>query len=113
MMPFLGLLSAFTITLICYSNGILLGYLLDRIKLPLVELIQKDYLERQLRAEIRDLISKLILEILERGGNPNLVDVTQQCPEHLRGLKAWKIWTDESYTLLKNIMVEDSQNQAP
>jgi len=103
----LTLPSGFAAALFCYLMGCTLGYLLRGTIPPFSRLNRKDFSERQLRGEVRDLISKIILDALERDEVPALSRVIQQCPEHLRSGKSWDIWTGESPKMLKSMLPED------
>jgi len=108
MSPSLTLSSGFAAALFCYLTGCALGYLLRGRTPPFSRLNREDFSERQLRVEVRDLISKIILDALERDEVPALSRVLQQCPDHLRSGKSWDIWTGESPKMLKSMLPEDS-----
>jgi len=107
MSPSLTLPGGFTAALFCYLMGCGLGYWLSGTTMTFSRLNREDFSDKQLRVEVRDLISKIILDALERDEVPALSRVIQQCPDHLRSGKSWKIWTGESLKMLKSMLPED------
>ncbi len=107
MLPSLTLPSGFAAALFCYFMGCALGHCLSGTTLPFSRLNREDFSDKQLRGEVRDLISKIILDALERDEVPALARVIQQCPEHLRSGKSWDIWAGESPKMLKSMLPED------
>lgn len=95
-----GFAAAFT----CYAIGVMLGCALSGTKADLRS--PQNSLERQLRSEVRELISKIILNALERDQVPSLPGIIRQCPQHLSSNRAWKIWTEESSKVLQSMLTE-------
>jgi hypothetical protein len=102
-------ISLFVGIVVCYSAGLMLGWLFSRILEPIPRLSAKteNDLEKQLRTEVRDNLSRIILEVLESGEEPTLLYIAQSCPAHLRTGKAWLLWQQESHQMLKAISAED------
>lgn len=63
--------------------------------------------EKRLRTEVRDDISRIILEILESGEEPTLLYIAELCPKHFRTGSAWTLWQRESHQMLKQILAKD------
>jgi len=107
MSPSLTLTGGFVTALFCYAIGCILGYLLSDPATSFSRFSREDFSERQLRVEVRDLISKIILDALERDEAPALSKVIQQCPEHFRSGKSWDIWIGETPKILMSMLPED------
>lgn len=99
-------ISLFVGIFICYSVGLILAWLSSRI-LELVLRRAVDDSEKRLRTEMRDDISRIILEVLESGKEPTLPNVAELCPTHFRTGNAWVLWQRESHQMLKDILAED------
>lgn len=93
-------------TSLWYAQGLLLGFWLSRrIAPPLARPGQG--LERQLRVEMRDAISKIALTRLEAGEELTLYQMIEHCPSSLSGGKLREMWLGESYQMLSWILGED------
>lgn len=101
----LALPSVFTLAFFCYLTGFVLGCFIDNLRKPPFGLSGSS--EKQLRVEVRDLISRIILDTLEQDEVPTLGSITGQCPVDLSNSRAWEIWTVESYRMLKVVLPED------
>lgn len=111
MLSFAASISLFAGIFVCYSVGIMLGWLLNRTldlspKISIVSLENNS--EKRLRTEVRDDISRIILEVLENGEEPTLLYLAELCPTHFRTGNAWVLWQRESYQMLKNILGENA-----
>lgn len=106
MPSFTASISLFVGISVCYSVGLTLGWLLGGVK-PVPRLSAENDLEKRLRTEVRDDISRIILEVLESGKEPTLLSIIQSCPPHFRTGKAWVLWQQETYQMLKDILAED------
>jgi len=106
-MPFeLALPGALITTSLCYAQGLLLGcWFSQRIALPPNR--SGEGLERQLRVEIRDTISKIALARLEAGEELTLCQMIEHCPSSLSGGQFQEMWLGESYQVLNRILGED------
>lgn len=91
----------------CYSAGIVLGWLLSNIQSSdfgsFRANIESDSAKR-LRIEVRDNVSRIILEALEQGDVPTQHDMMKSCPAHLRTGKAKILWQRESQLMLNRIL---------
>lgn len=103
-------ISLFVGMVVCYSVGLTLGWLSNKSlgsATRLSAVSPENESEKQLRTEVRDNISKIILEVLERGEEPTLSYIAQSYPAHLRTGKVWVLWQRESHQMLKAILLED------
>lgn len=103
-------ISLFVGIVVCYSVGLMLGWLFSkslRSATRLSAVSPENESEKQLRTEVRDDISRIILEVLESGEEPTLPFIVQSCPAHLRTGEAWVLWQRESHQMLKAILPED------
>lgn len=102
-------ISLFVGMVVSYAAGLILGWLFSKILvlIPRLSVEAENDLEKQLRTEVRDNISRIILEVLESGEKPTLLYIAQSCPAHLRTGKAWLLWQQESHQMLKAISAED------
>lgn len=86
-----------TVTISCYLATCILAGVLSQVRnqppLP------ANIAERQLRTEIRDLISLILLDIVEHGEHPSASRVIERCPDHFKSGIAWEIWVQESHTM--------------
>jgi hypothetical protein len=102
----LALPGALITTSLCYTQGLLLGCWLTRgIASPPAK--SREELERQLRVEIRDTISKIALARLEAGEELTLCQMIEHCPTSLSGGKLREMWLGESYQILNQVLGED------
>lgn len=106
MPPELALPGALITTSLCYAQGLLLGCWLSQRTAP-PPVASGEGLERQLRVEIRDTISKIALARLEAGEELTLCQMIEHCPSSLSGGKLREMWLGESYQMLGWILGED------
>lgn len=97
---FTGIVST---TLTCYLAGLTLSWFFDQRLGGIPKLTEEELLEKQLRIEVQDKISQLILDVVERGETPTLAYIIKHCPQNLRGYEAREVWTQESRKMLKSI----------
>jgi len=93
-----------------YTQGFLLGYWLNQKLAPSPDRSRArsgEELERQLRVEIRDTISRIALARLEAGEELTLGQMIEHCPNFLSGGKLREMWLGESYQMLSWILGED------
>ena len=102
----LALPGALITTSLCYAQGLLLGCWFSRRTVPPL-VSSKERLERQLRVEIRDAISKIALTRLEAGEELTLCQMIEHCPSSLSGSKLQEMWLGESYQILNQVLGED------
>lgn len=105
MSPLFALPSVFILAFVCYLTGFVLGCFVGNLRKPPFNWSGSS--EKQLRIEVRDLISRIILDTLERDEIPTLRSITGQCPVNMSNGRAWEIWTAESYKMLKIVLTED------
>lgn len=103
----LALSSALAVASFCYFQGVLLGSWFSRGIALILRQSKAEHLERQLRVEVQEALSRLALEILETGEDLTLCHLIEQCPPLLAGGKLQEIWIGESYRLLTKILAED------
>lgn len=85
-------------TISCYLAGCILAGVLYYTKLQQLKLSAGSS-EQQLRAEIRDLVSLILLDIAEQGENPSAARIIERCPDYLKTGKSWEIWVHESHIM--------------
>ena len=110
MPPFTPSISLFMGIFVSYSVGLILGWWSNKLLELVFELSavsRETDSEKRLRTEVRDNVSRIILEVLESGEEPNLLNVAESCPTQFRTGNAWALWQRESYQMLKDILAED------
>ena len=105
MLTIAATVSLFVCPACCYSTGLMLGWLLSNTQTDFNSFrvnLESDSAKR-LRIEVRDNISRIILEVLEKGDIPTQGDIIRSCPAHLRTGKAGILWQHESQLMLNQI----------
>lgn len=106
MLTIAAAISLFIGSACCYSTGLVMGWLLSNAQTDFNGFrvnLESDSAKR-LRIEVRDNISRIILEVLEKGDTPTQHDIIKSCPAHLRTGKARIIWQRESQLMLNMIL---------